>query len=129
MLKECIFFRHNGALKKLNVDDIIILEAANNYVKFFSDEGVFMVRITLDAAVKSLPPTKFVRVHRLYAVSIKDIDTIGKDLLKLKDVKSEIPVSKQYYSKFLSRIKILDASTMKQKSSDWKNQLPQKDRT
>lgn len=128
MLKESIFFRHNGALKKLNVDDIVILEAANNYVKFFTEEGIFMVRITLDAAVKSLPPTKFVRVHRLYAVSIKDIDTIGKDLLKLKDVKSEIPVSKQYYSKFLSRIKILDASTMKQKSSDWKNQLPQKDK-
>ena len=120
MLKESIFFRHNGALKKLNVDDIIMLEAANNYVKFFSEEGIFMVRITLDAAVKSLPPTKFVRVHRLYAVSIKDIDTLGKDLLKLKDVKSEIPVSKQYYSKFLKKIKILDASSMKQKSSDWK---------
>jgi len=120
MLKECIFFRHNGALKKLNIEDIVILEAANNYVKFFSEEGIFMVRITLDAAVKSLPPTKFVRVHRLYAVSIKDIDTIGKDLLKLKDVKSEIPVSKQYYSKFLKSIKILDASSMKQKSADWK---------
>ena len=97
MLKESIFFRHNGALKKLNIDDIVILEAANNYVKFFTEEGIFMVRITLDAAVKSLPPTKFVRVHRLYAVSMKDIDIISKDLLKLKDVKSEIPVSKQYY--------------------------------
>jgi DNA-binding LytR/AlgR family response regulator len=129
MLKDSIFFRHNGALKKLNIDDIVILEAANNYVKFLTEEGIFMVRITMDAAVKSLPPTKFVRVHRLYAVSIKDIDTIGKDLLKLKDVKSEIPVSRQYYSKFLSRIKILDASAMKQKSSDWKNQSSQKNKT
>jgi len=120
MLKESIFFRHNGALKKLNVNDIVILEAANNYVKFFTEVGIFMVRITLDAAVKSLPPTKFVRVHRLYAVSIKDIDTIGKDLLKIKDVVSDIPVSKQYYSKFIKRIKILDASSIKQKSSDWK---------
>ena len=37
-------------------------------------------------------------------------DTIGKDFLTLKDVESEIPVSKQYYSKFIKKIKILDAS-------------------
>jgi DNA-binding LytR/AlgR family response regulator len=120
MLKESIFFRHNGVLKKLNVNDIVILEAADNYVKFFTDEGIFMVRITMDAAVKSLPPTKFVRVHRLYTVSIKDINTISNESLTIRDLKDEIPVSKQYYSKFLKKIKILDASTMKQKSSDWK---------
>jgi two-component system LytT family response regulator len=120
MLKEFIFFRHNGALKKLKVDDIVVLEAANNYVKFFSEEGIFMVRITLEAAVKSLPSTKFVRVHRLYAVSIKEINTISNEFLTIKDLKDQIPVSKQYYSKFLKKIKILDASSMKQKSTDWK---------
>jgi DNA-binding LytR/AlgR family response regulator len=120
MLKESIFFRHDGVLKKLSVNDIVILEAADNCVKFFSEEGIFMVRITLEAAFRALPPTKFVRVHRSYVVSIKEIDTIGKEVLKIKGVESDIPVSKQYYSKFLKKIKILDANApTKQKSSDW----------
>lgn len=123
MLRDIIFFSQKGLLKKLNINDIVFLEAADNYVKFFTEEGIFLVRITMDAAVKSLPPTKFVRVHRLYTVSIKEIDTIGKDLITLKDVKSGVPVSKQFYSKILKKIKILNASSVKQNqnSSDWKN--------
>jgi DNA-binding LytR/AlgR family response regulator len=120
MLKESIFFRNKGVLKKLNVNNIVVLEAADNYVRFFTDEGTFLVRITMDAAVKSLPSTKFVRVHRLYAISIKDINTISNESLRIRDFDNEIPVSKQYYLKFLKRIKILDASSMKQKTSDWK---------
>ena len=124
MLKESIFFRHNGVLKKLNVNDIVILEAADNYIKFFTEEGIFMVRITMNAAVKSLPSTKFVRVHRLYTVSIKDINTISNEVLTIRDLKDEIPVSKQYYSKFLKKIKILDASSsMRNKTVDQNNQM------
>ena len=118
MLKESIFFRHKGVLKKLNINNIVVLEAADNYVKFFTDEGTFTVRITMDAAVKSLPSTKFVRVHRLYAVSIKDINTISNESLTIRDFENEIPVSKQYYLKFLKRIKILDASSSMKNKSD-----------
>ncbi|HEY2349760.1 MAG TPA: LytTR family DNA-binding domain-containing protein [Puia sp.] len=117
MLNEYIFFRYKGALKKLNVNDIVVLEAADNYVKFFSEEGVFLVRITLDAAVKSLPSTNFVRVHRLYAVAIKDIDTLAKDFLTIKDLKDQIPVSKQYYLQLLKKIKILHASSFEKGNS------------
>ena len=42
MLKDSIFFRHNGALKKLNIDDIVILEAANNYLKLLTEEGFIL---------------------------------------------------------------------------------------
>ena len=113
MLEDCIFVQQNRALKKLHFDHIMVLEAADNYVKFFTDEGTFLVRITMEAAVKSLPSEKFARVHRLYAVAIKEISKISKQTLMIRNFETEIPVSKQFYSDFVKKINILveDPST------------------
>jgi two-component system LytT family response regulator len=108
MLEDCIFVQQNRALKKLHFDHIMVLEAAGNYVKFFTEEGTFLVRITMEAAVKSLPSEKFARVHRLYAVSIKEISKISKESLMIRNFENEIPVSKQFYSDFVKKINILD---------------------
>jgi DNA-binding LytR/AlgR family response regulator len=109
MLEDCIFVKQKGALKKLHFDHIMVLEAADNYVKFFTDEGTFLVRISMEAAVKSLPSDKFARVHRLYAVSIKEISKISDESLMIRNFENEIPVSKQFYADFVKKIKILDA--------------------
>jgi len=107
MLEDCIFVPQNRALKKLHFDHIMVLEAAKNYVKFFTDEGTFLVRITMEAAVRLLPSEKFARVHRLYAVSIKEISKISKETLKIRNFENEIPVSKQFYADFIQKINIL----------------------
>ena len=62
----------------------------------------------MEAAVKSLPSEKFVRVHRLYAVSIKEISKISKEFLWIRNFETEIPVSKQFYDDFVKKIKILE---------------------
>src|SRR3984885_406037 len=108
MLEDCIFVWQNRALKKLHFDHIMVLEAAGNYVKFFTDEGLFLVRITMEAAVKALPSEKFARVHRIYAVSIKEISKISKESLMIRNYENEIPVSKQFYAEFVKKINILD---------------------
>jgi len=108
MFEDCIFIKQNRALKKLYFDHIIVLEAADNYVKFFTDEGIFLVRITMDAAVKALPPDRFARVHRLYAVSIKEISKISNETLMIRNIDNEFPVSKQFYDDFVKQIKILE---------------------
>ena len=109
MLEDCIFVKQKGVLKKLHFDHIMVLEAADNYVRFFTDEGTFLVRITLEAAVKSLPSDKFARVHRLYAVSIKEISKISNECLMIRNFENEIPVSKLFYDDFVKQIKILEA--------------------
>jgi DNA-binding LytR/AlgR family response regulator len=112
MPKQSIFFRQSGVLKRLFTDDIVIMEANDNYVKIFSDEGVFTVRTTLDAALSRLPANKFLRVTRTYAVGIEHIDSISKELLKIKGVKNEVPVSKQYYREIIKQITILDPTPL-----------------
>ena len=41
MFEDCIFVQQNRALKKLHFDHIMVLEAADNYVKFLRMKELF----------------------------------------------------------------------------------------
>jgi len=107
MSKRPLFLRLDGALKKINPDEIIFLETARNYVKFHSLKNTMLVRITLDDALKQLPQDEFVKVHRFFAVSVNYIDEIGADVLTLTGIKDAVPVSKKCYAELIRQINIL----------------------
>jgi DNA-binding LytR/AlgR family response regulator len=111
MIKQYIFFRHKGALKKLDIDEIVVMEAADNYIKIIGMENFFTVRISLEAALKRLPSKKFIRVHRSYVVSLDYIESIDKGYVLLGDKETSIPVSRQYYQKLARQLVVLDAET------------------
>jgi DNA-binding LytR/AlgR family response regulator len=116
MSAHSFFFRQDGALKKLSLDEIIFIEAANNYVKFHKQGGHLMVRTTLDAALSRLPKNQFLRVHRSFAVSVDHIELIAKSVIVVKNFKDGIPVSRQHYPGLIQQIVILDGETPKAKT-------------
>lgn len=111
MTKQYVFFRHKGALKKLDIDEIVVMEANDNYIKIIGMENFFTVRISLEAALKRLPSKKFIRVHRSYVVSLDYIESIDKGYVLLGDKETSLPVSRQYYQKLSRELIILDAET------------------
>jgi DNA-binding LytR/AlgR family response regulator len=111
MFKQYIFFRHKGALKKLDIDEIVVMEANDNYIKIIGIENFFTVRISLQAALKRLPSKKFIRVHRSYVVSLDYIESIDKGYVLLGDKETSIPVPRQYYQKLARQLVVLDAET------------------
>ena len=54
MPTQNFFYRKDGLLKKIDLGDIVFIEAANNYSKFLTPDGFIMVRVTLDAALNLL---------------------------------------------------------------------------
>ncbi len=111
MIKQYIFFRHKGALKKLDIDEIVVMEANDNYIKIIGMENFFTVRISLEAALKRLPSKKFIRIHRSYVVSLDYIESIDKGSVLLGDKETTLPVSRQYYQKLARQLVVLDAET------------------
>ena|SRR5438105_446451 len=112
MPTQNFFYRKDGLLKKIDLGDIVFIEAANNYSKFLTPDGFIMVRVTLDAALNLLPEYKFVRIHRSFAVSVDHIDVVGRESVKLlTDPKLEIPVSKKYYAEIIEKIVILESGS------------------
>lgn len=120
MLTPCIFVRHKGALEKVNIAEIVLIEAKKNYIKFWLTEKNYVIRSTLQAAMNRLPEKQFIRVHRSWVVSVNFIGTIEKERLFLIDYETEIPVSRQIYPEIIKQITILDTEIPNKKESKFR---------
>lgn len=102
---EFVFVKDNGILKKLNVDDILYLEAMGDYVKVHTSQKFHVLHSTLKSIEEKLPLNKFLRIHRSYIVSLQKIDFIQDGVISIG--KSSIPVAETYKSALNKRLNLL----------------------
>lgn len=91
---ENVIFKEGYATVKLNVNEIIYLEAFGDYTKVVTSNKNYLTLTTLSAFLESLPSGKFIRIHRSYVVSINKIQ--GTSLKSIDMGASVIPVGKTY---------------------------------
>lgn len=97
--KERIVVKSGSSIIVIPVDDILYLEAADDFVKIHTHKGHWLKNRTMAHFEKVLDGGKFIRVHRSYIVNISQatrLDPYEKDshVLLLKSGE-KIPVSKQ----------------------------------
>jgi DNA-binding LytR/AlgR family response regulator len=112
MYKKPFFFRLDGLLKRIDLDEIIFLEAAKNYTRLYTSEKMYLARVSLDAAMDLLPENKFLRVHRSFAAAAEHIDVIARDSVRFTTIPVEIPVSRMYYAALPKQVIILDSAAI-----------------
>lgn len=112
MYNKHFFLRQDGVLKKIDLDSIVYIEAAKNYTKFYSIDDMYLARITFDAALDLLPENKFIRVHRSFAAAAEHIDIIERDSVRFVSIRTEIPVSRKWYTALASQVIILDTANI-----------------
>jgi len=103
--KEFVFVKDSGILKKLNLDDILYLEAMGDYVKVHTPQKFHVLHSTLKSIEEKLPLNRFLRIHRSYIVSIQKIDFIQDGIISIG--KSTIPVAETYRSVLNKRLNLL----------------------
>ena len=103
--KEFVFFRDNGILKRLLIDDIYFLEAMGDYVKVFTHQKFHAIHSTLKNVEDMLPPGKFLRVHRSYIVALNKIEKIDDGVIVIND--KTVPVADAYRSTLNKRLNII----------------------
>ena len=103
--QDFVFVKDNGTLKKLNVEDILYLEAMGDYVKVHTTNKFNVVHTTLKSLEDKLPSNKFIRVHRSYIVSLNKIEFIQEGTIVIG--KSTIPVAETYRSVLNRRLNLL----------------------
>jgi DNA-binding LytR/AlgR family response regulator len=103
--QEFVFVKDNGILKKLNVEDILYLEAMGDYVKVHTSSKFHVLHSTLKSIEEKLSPSKFIRVHRSYIVSMQKIDFIQDGVINIG--KASIPVAETYKASLNRRLNLL----------------------
>ncbi|MEQ8423548.1 MAG: LytTR family DNA-binding domain-containing protein, partial [Cyclobacteriaceae bacterium] len=90
-------------IKILPVQEILYIEAYDDYVKLHTKDGLHLKKKTMSFFESALNPTQFVRVHRSYIIALSQLTKIEvkeKDshVAKMKDG-TVVPMSKSGYSK------------------------------
>ncbi len=103
--QEFVFVKDNGVLKRINVDDIMFLEAMGDYVKVHTPQKFHVLHSTLKSIEEKLPASKFIRVHRSYIVSLNKIDFIQEGVITIG--KANVPVADTYRTTLNKRLNLL----------------------
>lgn len=68
-----IFIKSDKKVYKIDLDDILYLEALDDYVKLVTAQQSYLVNDTLKSLQEELPATHFMRVHKSYIISKNNI--------------------------------------------------------
>jgi DNA-binding LytR/AlgR family response regulator len=73
---DYFFVKADGKIEKILFDDVLFIEAHENYSSIHTKTGKFMVLVSLKNLEASLNKEKFMRVHKSFIVSISRINSI-----------------------------------------------------
>ncbi len=103
--KDHIFIKTNSILLKINIKDILWIEALGDYTVINTSDKKHVVHSTLKAIESKLSPEIFTRVHRSYIVSIDKIDSIDDSTIVMG--KKLIPVGAVYKEGLMKQLNLL----------------------
>ncbi|PKP03325.1 MAG: hypothetical protein CVU11_08725 [Bacteroidetes bacterium HGW-Bacteroidetes-6] len=101
---NAIFVKDKGVLKQITIDEILWLEALDNYTVIHTAIDNHIVHAFLKDVLTKLG-NSFIRIHRSHAVSLKKITSVEDNLVYIG--KEFLIVSQNYRSDLLERMKIL----------------------
>jgi len=104
-----IFIKNNSSLVRLKYDDILWVEAMENYVVLNTYTDKYTIHFTMKALSEKLPDDKFMRVHRSYIVNFTKVKSIEDNMLMVVSDKTTkaIPVGKSYRDRLMNDINII----------------------
>lgn len=104
-----IFIKKNSALVRLKYEDILWVEALENYVILNAFNEKFTIHFTMKSIESQLPVKQFKRVHRSYIVNVRKIDRIEDNSVYIKHNEGlkGIPIGKAYKDKFMNDINLM----------------------
>lgn len=75
------FIKSDNKLIKINYDDILFIEALQNYVAVHTIEKKYITYLTFRSMGEYLPPGRFVRTHKSFIVAAAKVESIeGNDI-------------------------------------------------
>ncbi len=100
-----IFVKSDLKIVRINLDDILYIEALADYVIIAATNNKHIVHSTMKGMEAKLPGTNFVRAHRSYIVNVNKIDTIENNDIIIQ--KKAIPVGASYKESLIGSLRFL----------------------
>lgn len=100
-----LFIKDNKSIKKLDIDDVLYMEAKGDYVRIYTPSNSFVIHGSLKTVEDKFPPGKLLRVHRSFVIALNKIDYIEDRIVYIHD--QAIPISESYKDVLLQNLNLL----------------------
>lgn len=100
-IEDHLFIKQNYQFVKINVTELLYLEADNVYTTLVTTNRKYVVRQTLSGILERMHLPSLVRIHRSYAVNIHKVDSFNDAELSIGT--QLLPLSRGYKEDFLQR--------------------------
>lgn len=102
---DVLFVKSNYTLVKVNMNELIYVEALKDYVIFHTKSNRYVVHSTMKKMESRLSSKDFIRVHRSFIVRLEDVNSVTPHNLVLESMNKEIPVGGSYKDKLMKSLK------------------------
>lgn len=97
-----IFFRSDKKIHKVDLENILYIEAIGDYMKVITDSGQLIINETMKNLQEELPAGSFIRVHKSFIISRSKIKYIEGNYVQIED--KSIPIGATYRNEVLTAI-------------------------
>ncbi len=104
-----VFIKTNSTLVRLEYDDILWIEALENYVIVKTYDNKFVIYFTMKAMEAKVPMNIFVRIHRSFIVNRDKVEIIEDNsvVIRTESGLKSIPIGKSYKDRLIKDLNII----------------------
>ncbi len=99
---DYFFVRADRKMIKIDFAEIRFVESLSDYVKIHLTDKTVVTRETITNIEAKLPQKDFIRTHRSFIVSIRNIDSFTGESIEMG--KKQIPISRSYKKEVLQKL-------------------------
>lgn len=101
---ESLLIRADYKLHKINFEDIILIEALDDYIQIhIKNASKVVARMSMKNILEKLPTQQFIRVHRSYIIPVKNIKTIVNKSIQIEEF--TVPIGDTYKEEVAALLK------------------------
>lgn len=105
---DTFFVKIDGQFKKIAMNDILYMEALNDYVKIHTTKKEnYLVSTSMKAMEERLPAKMFCRIHNSYIIAVNKVETIFGNTVELTN-QVTLPISRSRKEQLFTLLQITD---------------------
>src|SRR5690606_1067603 len=105
ILEDSIFVRHQEKMVKIQIKDVLYIEAERNYSRIYAQNKEYLLVMTLKDIEEKMPQKYFLRIHRSFIVNISQINEISPSFVVIG--KKAIPLNTDMKKNLMMRVQKL----------------------
>lgn len=100
--RDYFFIKADSKLVKVNYDDLLFVEALQNYVAIYTTSGKLVTYLTFKSVEEYLPAERFIKTHKSYIVAVSAIDHIEGNEIRIGS--HRVPISRNLKDEVMARL-------------------------